>query len=151
MQYVLSSVVALLLAFAIGEPSSRPEGNLHRLTIYRLHDADTISDCNINLGFNVTLMHQSIRLMGFDAPEVSRTRQGVEITDEEIVLGKEARDALKDLLLEGTAYISPAANYKDPRGRQGGWLYIYRESEWLDVAEWAKEHGYVRVNDRETK
>ena len=135
-----------IFASSVAEPS-RPAGNLHRVSVYRLHDADTITDCNINLGFNVTLMHQSIRLLGFDACEVSRTRQGVEITDEEIAVGKEARDELKELLLEGAAYIAPAPEYRDPRGRQGGYLYIHRENEWLDVAEWANERGYTRTNN----
>ena len=142
--YFVGMLFGTFIAVA-AEP--RPAGNIYRISVYRVHDADTISDCNISLGFNVVLMHQSIRLMGFDAPEVSRTRQGVTITDEEIAVGKEARDALKQLLLDGEAYVVPAPNYRDPRGRQGGYLWVYKDDRWIEIAEWAKERGYTRGDE----
>ena len=144
MRYALPPAVAMLIAaFAASEPT-RPEGNLHRISVFRLHDADTISDCNISLGFGVALQHQSIRLAGFDAWEINRTRRTVEVTDEEIALGKEARDALKALLLEGEAYIVPENERRDAYGRLLGSLWIWKDNRWLEVAAWAKARGYTR-------
>ena len=69
---------------------SNPEPFVYNCTLDRVIDGDTI-DVNIDLGFNVWLNKQRVRLSGIDTPE-SRTRDLAEKK-----LGLAAKDRLKEL------------------------------------------------------
>ena len=69
---------------------SNPEPFVYNCTLDRVIDGDTI-DVNIDLGFNVWLNKQRVRLNGIDTPE-SRTRDLAEKK-----LGLAAKDRLKEL------------------------------------------------------
>jgi micrococcal nuclease len=63
----------------------------YRATINRVVDGDTV-DVDIDLGFNIVLTDERVRIMGIDAPE-SRTSDPVEK-----VFGLAAKERLKELL-----------------------------------------------------
>ena len=69
---------------------SNPEPFVYNCTLDRVIDGDTI-DVNIDLGFDVWLNKQRVRLSGIDTPE-SRTRDLAEKK-----LGLAAKDRLKEL------------------------------------------------------
>jgi len=69
----------------------------YKATILRVVDGDTV-DVDIDLGFDVWLRKQRIRLAGIDTPE-SRTKD-----DREKYYGKLAKNFLKTLLVEGETY-----------------------------------------------
>jgi len=80
----------------------------YRCKIKRVVDGDTV-DIDIDLGFDVVLANQRIRLYGIDTPE-SRTRDKVEK-----IYGLIAKDFLKTMLgKEGTL-----KTHKDAKGKFG--------------------------------
>jgi len=80
----------------------------YRCKIKRVVDGDTV-DVDIDLGFDIVLTNQRIRLYGIDTPE-SRTRDKVEK-----IYGLIAKDFLKTMLgKEGTL-----KTHKDAKGKFG--------------------------------
>jgi micrococcal nuclease len=67
-----------------------PDAYVYNATLERIVDGDTF-DCSLNLGFDVKLHKQRIRLAGIDTPE-SRTRDLAEKK-----LGLAAKERLKEL------------------------------------------------------
>ena len=72
--------------------SSSPDEFVYRATLDRIVDGDTF-DCCLDLGFDVKLHKQRVRLAGIDTPE-SRTRDLAEKK-----LGLAAKERLKELCI----------------------------------------------------
>lgn len=112
-----------------------------------VHDADTIHG-SLRFGWNVWLMNADLRAYGCDAWEVTRTRQTVEITDEEIVKGKAAKYALIELLTTADLYAEDSGQ-KDPYGRVSAILWVKphdpKDSEWIYLASWLEKNGHLRT------
>jgi micrococcal nuclease len=72
--------------------SKAPEAFVYNATLERIVDGDTF-DCCIDLGFDVKLHKQRVRLSGIDTPE-SRTRDLAEKK-----LGLAAKERLKELCI----------------------------------------------------
>ncbi|HAT66885.1 MAG TPA: hypothetical protein DCS66_20225 [Flavobacteriaceae bacterium] len=70
--------------------SDAPDAFVYNATLDRIIDGDTL-DCILDLGFDVKLHKQRVRLAGIDTPE-SRTRNKAEK-----VLGLQAKERLKEL------------------------------------------------------
>jgi len=70
--------------------SDAPDAFVYNATLDRIIDGDTF-DCILDLGFDVKLHKQRVRLAGIDTPE-SRTRNKAEK-----VLGLQAKERLKEL------------------------------------------------------
>ena len=123
-----------------------PPTNLYRLDVLKVYDGDTIT-ANVDLGFQVGLTARSIRLAGYDAPEISRTRQTVEVTDAEIARGKLAKAALTALLEAnpGRVYLRPEGSGVGVYNRLLGYVVIYpKTGPPIDVAEYMLSHGFNR-------
>jgi micrococcal nuclease len=84
----------------------------YRFELDRVIDGDTI-DVNLDLGFDVILKKQRIRLYGLNTPE-SRTRDL-----EEKQYGLAAKARLKDLLEKGETLSLRTAIDKKARGKYG--------------------------------
>jgi|TARA_R100001440_G_scaffold10529_5_gene19162 micrococcal nuclease len=69
-----------------------PDAFVYNATLERIVDGDTF-DCSLDLGFNVTLVKQRVRLAGIDTPE-SRTRDLAEKK-----LGLAAKSRLQELCI----------------------------------------------------
>ena len=114
------------------------------VSVQRVVDGDTLV-VDILLPWDITLRGQSVRLVGFDAPEISRRRSSVIVTDEEIERGLEARDYLRGLLSRSERILLvPARRTRDNYGRILGRLQIEREGVILDVAAIMILRGHVR-------
>jgi len=83
----------------------------YKATITRVIDGDTV-DCDIDLGFSVTLTRQRIRLYGIDSPE-SRTRDKVEKK-----YGLLAKQFLKDFIEKEDCHVFIETS-KEKRGKFG--------------------------------
>lgn len=116
---------------------------MNRVYVLEVIDGDTIRG-NIDLGYDVRLMDQRIRLEGFDAWEVSRIRQTVEVTDEEIIKGKKARSELARLIDDAEAVLLQGEK-RGAYGRIEGYLRLVQPSgPTLSVEGYMIEHGHDR-------
>lgn len=101
------------------------------LSNIRVIDGDTI-EADIQLPLDIVMQKQSIRLAGYDAWEASKRRRSVNVTDEEVIKGKEATEALKALLASGSVSIKMLPERsRDSYGRVLGEALVY----WADAAE----------------
>ena len=93
------------------------QNNVYPIVSKNIHDADTFKKTDINIKeFHILLTDQDIRISNFDACEVSRVRQTVEITDEELKIGKEALAYVADLNNKYQFYITTEGK-RDVYGR----------------------------------
>ena len=81
----------------------------YKAKVTSVYDGDTIT-VDIDLGMNVVLTGQKIRLYGIDTPEV----RGSERED-----GLVSRDWLRDKILDKWVVIK---THKDSKGKYGRWL-----------------------------
>lgn len=107
----------------------------YRCTIRRVVDGDTV-DIDLDLGFDIILKDQRVRLYGIDAPE-SRTRDLVEKE-----FGLAAKKRLEELLSMGKVFL--VSKEYDSRGKFGRILgdFMVGESE-STVCEQLINEGYV--------
>jgi micrococcal nuclease len=102
----------------------------YNCTLDRVIDGDTI-DVNIDLGFDVILSKQRVRLAGIDTPE-SRTRNLAEKA-----LGLKAKDRLKELCGDKLQLLSLGS------GKYGRILGIPHTEEGKDICELLKKEGHA--------
>ena len=124
--------VALLVALAAYCASAA------EATGVRVIDGDTIEVENLDLGWSVALRDVTIRAADYDAWESSRRRRSVRVTDEEVVKGKAATEALRKYLEGKTLTVTPAG--QDRYGRLLGVLQV----DGTSVADWMKTNGHLR-------
>ena len=82
---------------------------LYKAHITKVYDGDTVT-ADIDLGFNMIMRDQKLRLIGIDAPE---------IRGEERPQGLVSRDRLSEIILNKDVYI---VTHKDSKGKYGRWL-----------------------------
>ena len=102
----------------------------YNCTLDRVIDGDTI-DVHIDLGFEIQLTKQRVRLAGIDTPE-SRTRNL-----EEKKLGLAAKERLKELCGEKLQLLSLG------KGKYGRILGIPHTQEGKDICEILKAEGHA--------
>ena len=102
----------------------------YNCTLDRVIDGDTI-DVHIDLGFDVVLSSQRVRLHGIDTPE-SRTRDLAEKK-----LGLEAKDRLIELCGEKLQVLSLG------KGKYGRILGIPYTSDGQDICKILVEEGHA--------
>ena len=84
----------------------------YTVTIVRVVDGDTV-DVDIDLGFEVTLKNQRVRLIGIDAPE-TRTRD-----QEEKTRGLASKEFVETMLPIGSQQYLISREYHGERGKYG--------------------------------
>lgn len=84
----------------------------YRSTVERIIDGDTVV-LNIDLGFEVRLLDQHVRLSGYDAPEL-RTKDKAEKKR-----GQAARDHLAALLPVGSQCLLMSESFDSQKGKYG--------------------------------
>jgi len=109
------------------------EQNLYhyKAHITKVYDGDTVT-ADIELGFNMVMRKQKLRLLGIDTPE---------IRGEERPEGLISRDRLSELILNTDVFI---VTHQDRSGKYGRWLVtIYAQLRDLDK----DETGWINCND----
>lgn len=110
--------------------------NEYDVTIVRVVDGDTI-DVDIDLGFNVCLKNQRIRIMGIDTPEC-RTSDPVEK-----LFGLAAKQKVENLLENKVTLITTENKHgDDERGKFGRILGDFRTKEGYLLTEILINDGY---------
>lgn len=108
--------------------------NAHITAVY---DGDTVT-ADIDLGLNVWLKNQKLRLYKIGAPEVR---------GEERPQGLVSRDALRELILDKDVVIR---THRDRTGKYGRWLAeifvsVETEIDTIDISvnDWMLQFGYA--------
>lgn len=85
------------------------EEYIYSCYVTKVYDGDTIT-VDIDLGLNVTMKDQTLRLYGIDTPELrgSEKEEGLKV-----------RDWLRELIIEKKVIIR---THKDSKGKYGRWL-----------------------------
>ena len=76
--------------------SNSPEAFVYNATLDRIVDGDTF-DCVLDLGFDVKLHKQRVRLAGIDTPESRINTKRYPERAQEKIMGKVAKERLKEL------------------------------------------------------
>ena len=108
-----------------------PDAFVYNATLDRIIDGDTF-DCILDLGFDVKLHKQRVRLAGIDTPE-SRTRN-----KEEKVLGLAAKARLKELCSDTFKVKSLG------KGKYGRILGIPYTKDGEDICQMLVKEGHGR-------
>ena len=110
--------------------SKSPDAFVYRATLDRVVDGDTF-DCILDLGFDVKLHKQRVRLHGIDTPE-SRTRDLAEKK-----LGLKAKERLKELC-KGSFKVKSLG-----KGKYGRILGIPYTEEGEDICQMLIKEGHA--------
>ena len=110
--------------------NNSPDEFVYRATLDRIIDGDTF-DCVLDLGFDVRLHKQRVRLAGIDTPE-SRTRNL-----SEKALGLKAKERLKELCV-GTFKVKSLG-----KGKYGRILGVPYTENGEDICEKLIEEGHA--------
>ena len=103
----------------------------YKATCTSVYDGDSIT-LDINLGFNMVMHNQKIRLLGIDTPE---------IRGEERESGLIARDRLRELIENKRVLM---LSHRDKTGKYGRWLAtIYIDS--VNVNQLLVDEGLAKV------
>ena len=114
--------------------SSKPEPYIYKATVERVVDGDTV-DVTLDLGFDVKLHKQRVRLAQIDTPE-SRTRDLAEKK-----LGLAAKERLKELCV-GSISIKSFG-----KGKYGRILGIPYTENGEDICQMLIDEGHAVVYD----
>lgn len=120
--------------------------NQYKVVVKDIHDADTLT-VDIIMDYNVGIFDVSMRLMDFDAYEITKTRRTVEYYPDELELGRKARTELVTLLKEARkVYIEPGeiAVYARYEGRL---FVVTKTGITIEVSKFMKERGHDRTLD----
>jgi len=110
--------------------------NEYDVRLLKAVDGDTV-DVDIDLGFNIWLRDERVRIMGIDTPE-SRTSDKVEK-----LFGRAAKARLKELLTEGGVLVTTEEkNGEDMRGKFGRILGDFKIPDGRLVTEVLAEEGH---------
>jgi len=120
-----------------------PAVTYYELKDVRVIDGDTL-EADIDLPMNITLRDETIRCSDYDAWESSKRRRSVTVSDDEVVRGKAATAALKELLSSGSMLVQLESNERDVYGRVLARLFVQSEGGLVSVASWMREQGHVR-------
>ena len=110
--------------------------NEYDVVLLKAVDGDTV-DVDIDLGFNVWLHNERVRIMGIDTPE-SRTSDKVEK-----LFGLAAKARLKELLHDGAVLITTEEkNGEDMRGKFGRILGDFKVPDGRKVTDVLVQEGH---------
>ena len=110
--------------------------NEYDVTVVKVVDGDTV-DVDINLGFNIQLKDERVRIMGIDTPE-SRTSDKVEK-----LFGLAAKERLYSLLEKDAKLITTEdKSGEDMKGKFGRILGDFRAADGRLVTEIMIEEGH---------
>lgn len=108
----------------------------YKARVVGVYDGDSVT-IDIDLGFNIWMRNQKVRLYGIDTPE---------IRGEERPEGLVAKDRLKELILDKDIIIT---SYKDRTGKYGRWLAtIFLKEEdgsWMNINQTLLAEGLAKV------
>jgi endonuclease YncB( thermonuclease family) len=135
--FVAGIIAALFLAAVVN--TARPA----ELSNIVVKDGDTVS-ADIDVGFDIVLKEQTIRIYKFDAWETAKHRQTLDLSplqwQEEMRKGMSAKMALQSILKTAKQVTVHEVSGKDVYGRR--LLELYADGKY--VADMMREKGHER-------
>ena len=116
--------------------SKAPDSFVYNATLDRIIDGDTL-DCVLDLGFDVKLHKQRVRLAGIDTPESRINTKRYPNRAEEKVLGLKAKERLKELCI-GRFKIKSLG-----KGKYGRILGIPYDQDGADICKTLVNEGHA--------
>ena len=126
--------------------SEWPAVTYYRVRNVRVVDGDTL-EADIDLPMRVTLRQEMIRCTDYDAWESSKRRRSVNVTDEEVVKGKAATEALKSLIASGQLLVQLEEDDRDVYGRVLARLFVAKNNKLISVSDWMEANKHTRNKD----
>ncbi len=108
-------------------------------------DGDTFG-ADLVLPFDIVLKNRRIRC-SYDAFECSKLRRfdGKPASDVEIAKGKKAQAEFRALLSGNVrVFIVPRPELEQAFGRDTADVWVLRNGDWIELAKYAEQHGWVR-------
>tara|TARA_R110000851_G_scaffold331132_1_gene504875 strand:- start:234 stop:566 length:333 start_codon:yes stop_codon:yes gene_type:complete len=103
----------------------------YRAFVRKVYDGDTIT-CDIDLGFNMIMRNQKLRLIGINTPEV----RGESRPD-----GLKVRDIVRSRISNKWVVVKTT---KDKKGKYGRWLAeIYEPDVEESLNQWLLDEGHA--------
>ena len=110
----------------------------YKARVVKVYDGDTIT-VDIDLGLNIWLKNQKIRLAKINAPEVTGTEK-----PEGII----SREFLKDLIFNNDVILRTVKDRKGKYGRFLGIIYVkYGDHPYFNVNEYLVEEGFAEERE----
>lgn len=114
----------------------------YKAIVTKIYDGDTVT-LDIDLGFNVWLKNQNVRLHQINAPELRGDERSAGLT---------SRDVLRNLILGKEVILE---SIKDSTEKYGRWLGVIHynptpeqlTSPWMNINEWLVKSGYAEFKD----
>lgn len=109
----------------------------YKAVVTDVYDGDSIT-CDLDLGLNVCLKNQKIRLLGIDTPE---------IRGEEREMGLISKARTQELILGKEVVVQTHKTGKYGRWLGVVWLFyeIEGESKWVNINETLLAEGHAQV------
>jgi micrococcal nuclease len=120
------------------------EGELKLCKVVDIYDGDT---CKVVFDLNNCLYKWNIRMTGYDSPEIRMSKDDPE-REEKKLKGLEARDYLRNLILNKIVYIK-CGNF-DKYGRLLGTIFINKK-DIVSVNELMINHNFGYIYNGGTK
>ena len=104
----------------------------YRAFVRKVYDGDTIT-CDIDLGFNMIMRNQKLRLVSINTPEVR---------GESRPEGLKVRDIVRSRISNKWVTIK---THRDKKGKYGRWLAeIYEAGVEESLNQWLLKEGYAK-------
>ena len=104
----------------------------YKAFVRKVYDGDTIT-CDIDLGFNMIMRNQKLRLVGINTPEVR---------GESRAAGLKVRDIVRSRISNKWVTIK---THRDKKGKYGRWLAeIYEAGVEESLNQWLLKEGYAK-------
>ena len=104
----------------------------YRAFVRKVYDGDTIT-CDIDLGVNMIMRNQKLRLVGINTPEVR---------GESRPEGLKVRDIVRSRISNKWVTIK---THRDKKGKYGRWLAeIYEAGVEESLTQWLLKEGYAK-------
>ena len=112
----------------------------YKAIVTKVYDGDSIT-CDLDLGLNVWLKSQKIRLLGIDTPE---------IRGEEREIGLVSKARVEELILGNEVIISTHKTGKYGRWLGVIWLFheFEGESKWININNLLVSEGHAEIYDK---
>ena len=116
--------------------SDAPDSFVYNATLDRIIDGDTF-DCILDLGFDVKLHKQRVRLAGIDTPESRINTKRYPKRAKEKIMGKAAKERLKELCV-GKFKVKSLG-----KGKYGRILGIPYTEDGKDICQMLIDEGHA--------